>query len=209
MLQPPRAVSNMLNAQRAAARRQAGHGPEGGDTMTIRNYVTIASAAAALAALTIAGPVGAGGDKVAYPENHEAAVLFTTVDRPDNKQFREFYTSAAALEAAKKGEPLPSGTVITMRQYAAKLDAQGNPEKAADGRFIKGNLLGYAVMEKRAGWGSEYPDNVRNGEWEYQSFKPDKTVNTAANLGACFNCHKPLDKQDFVFLYDKMKAAAK
>jgi cytochrome P460 len=175
--------------------------------MTMRSYVTIA--AAALAALAIAGPAGAGGDKIAFPENHEAAVLFTTVDRADNKQFREFYTSAAALEAAKKGEPLPSGTVITMRQYAAKLDAQGNPEKAADGRFIKGNLIGYAVMEKRTGWGSEYPDNVRNGEWEYQSFKPDKTVNTAANLGACFNCHKPLDKQDYVFLYDKMKAAAK
>ena len=177
--------------------------------MTIRNYVTIAAAAAALAALAIAGPVGAGGDKVAFPENHETSVLFTTVDRADNKQFREFYTSAPALEAAKKGEPLPSGTVITMRQYAAKLDAQGNPEKAADGRFMKGNLIGYAVMEKRTGWGSEYPDNLRNGEWEYQSFKPDKTVNTAANLGACFNCHKPLDKQDFVYLYDKMKAAAK
>jgi len=31
----------------------------------------------------------------------------------------------------------------------------------------------------------------------------------AAALTACFNCHKPLDKQDFVFLYDKLKAAAK
>jgi hypothetical protein len=99
--------------------------------------------------------------------------------------------------------------VITMLQYAAKLDAQGNPEKDANGRFIKGNLIGYAVMEKRAGWGAEYPDNVRNGEWEYQAFKADKSVNTGANLGACFNCHKPLDKQDYVYLYDKMKTPAK
>jgi hypothetical protein len=175
--------------------------------MTLRSYAILASAAITLAAVAI--PVRAGGDKVAFPENHEAGVLFTTVDRADNKQFREFYSSAAALEAAKKGEPLPSGTVITMRQYAAKLDAQGNPEKDANGRFIKGNLIGYAVMEKRAGWGSEYPENVRNGEWEYQAFKPDKTVNTDANLGACFNCHKPLDKQDYVYLYDKMKAASK
>ena len=37
----------------------------------------------------------------------------------------------------------------------------------------------------------------------------DKTPNIAANLTACFNCHKPLDKQDFVFLYDKLKATAK
>src|SRR5262245_64193997 len=84
---------------------------------------------------------------------------------------------------------------------------QGEPVKDPNGRFIKGDLIGYAVMEKRTGWGTEYPDDVRNGEWEYQAFKADKSVNTAANLPACFNCHKPLDKQDFVFLYDKMKAA--
>src|SRR5262245_49043671 len=100
-------------------------GTKRGDAMTFRSYGILACGAAALAALVV--PVRAGGDKVAFPDNHEAAgVLFTTVDRADNKQFREFYTSAAALEAAKKGEPLPSGTVITMRQYAAKLDAQGN-----------------------------------------------------------------------------------
>jgi hypothetical protein len=163
----------------------------------------------ASAATAIIVPVNAGGDKVAFPADYEKGVLFTTVDRPDNKQFREFYTSAAALDAAKKGQPLPSGTVITMVQNAAKLDAQGNPEKDANGRFVKTNVIGYTVMEKRTGWGAEYPDNVRNGEWEYQAFKADKTPNTAANLTACFNCHKPLDKQDYVFLYDKMKAAAK
>ena len=177
--------------------------------MTIRTFVTIASIAGAVAALAVIVPVRAGGDKVAFPENHAAGVLFTTVDRADNKQFREFYTSAAALDAAKKGEPLPSGTVITMLQYAAKLDAQGNPEKDANGRFIKGNLIGYTVMEKRTGWGAEYPDNVRNGEWEYQAFKADKTPNAAANLTACFNCHKPQDKQDYLFSYEKMKTAAK
>ena len=139
--------------------------------MTVRIHVTVASVATAVAAFAAVVPACAGGDKVAFPENHAAGVLFTTVDRPDNKQFRELYTSAEALDAAKKGEPLPSGTVITLIQYAAKLDAQGNPEKDANGRFIKGNLIGYTVMEKRTGWGTEYPDNIRNGEWEYQAFK--------------------------------------
>jgi hypothetical protein len=147
-----------------------------------------------------------GGDKVAFPAGYASGVLYTTVDRADNKQFRELFTSAAAVEAAKKGQPMPNGTVITLVQYAAKLDAQGNPEKDANGRFIKTNIIGYAVMEKRAGWGTEYPDNIRNGEWEYQAFKADRTPNTAANLTGCFNCHKPLDaRQDFVFSYDKMK----
>ena len=157
----------------------------------------------------LAASVPAGPELIAFPQGYEKWTLYATVDRYDSKQYRELYGPAAALEAAKKGEPLPSGTVLTMIQYAAKLDAQGNPEKDANGRFIKGNLIGYTVMEKRTGWGAEYPDNIRNGEWEYQAFKADKSPNTAANLTACFNCHKPLDKQDFVFLYDKLKAAAK
>ncbi len=72
--------------------------------MTIRSYLTVSCAAAALAALAIVVPVGAGGDKIAFPADYDKGVLFTTVDRPDNKQFREFYTSAAAL-AGRKGRP--------------------------------------------------------------------------------------------------------
>src|SRR5689334_7923292 len=149
----------------------------------------------------------AGGDKIAFPENYASGVLYTTVDRADNKQFRELFVSPpAAVEAAKKGEPMPSGTVITLVQYAALLDAGGNPQIGPNGRFIKGNIVAYTVMEKRTGWGAEYPDNVRNGEWEYQAFKADKTPNTAANLTACFNCHKPLGTgPDYMFSYDRMK----
>jgi len=154
-------------------------------------------------------PATAGGDKVAFPQDF--GTLYTVVDRPDNKQYRELYVSPrAALDAAKNGELLPDGTVLTLVQYGALLDSQGNPQKDANGRFIKGaHIVGYTVMEKRQGWGAEYPDNIRNGDWEYQAFRPDKSPNTGANLTACFNCHKPLDKQDFVFSYDRLKAAAK
>ena len=83
----------------------------------------------------------------------------------------------------------------------------GKPDKDANGRFIKGDLIAYTVMEKRTGWGTEYPDDIRNGEWEYQAFKADRTVNDKAKLANCFTCHKPLDKQDFVFSFDAMKNA--
>jgi hypothetical protein len=167
--------------------------------------------AAALAGAGVAfSTVGAraGGELVLFPENYASGTLYTTVDRADNKQYRELYVSpAAAIDAAKKGEPLPSGTVLTLVQYAAKLDAQGNPEKDGNGRFIKDKLLAYTVMEKRTGWGKEYADDIRNGEWEYQAFKADKTPNTTANLTNCFKCHKPLPAGvDFVFSYDKLKA---
>jgi hypothetical protein len=168
--------------------------------------VLLAGAAVTLVALQ----VRAGGDKVAFPENFAQGVMYTTVDRADNKQFREFYINRAALDAAKKGDALPSGTVITMVQYKAQLDPQGNPVKGPDGRFVKtADINAYAIMEKRTGWGTEYPDTKRNGEWEYQVFTPDKKVNDKANLDACFTCHKPLANADYLFTIDKIKAAAK
>ena len=108
----------------------------------------------------------------------------------------------------KAGKPIPSGTVLTMVNFKAKLNAAGEPEKDANGRFIKTDeVAGIAVMEKRTGWGAEYPETKRNGEWEYRAFRADKTPNTQANLDNCFACHKPLDKQDFVFSFDKLKLA--
>ena len=163
---------------------------------------------AAIAAVSLTVAVRAGGDTVAFPPDYAKGVLYTTVDRADNKQFRELYAPQAAIDAVKAGKPIPSGTVLTMVNFKAKLGADGNPEKDANGRFIKTDeIAGIAVMEKRTGWGAEYGDDVRNGEWEYQAFKADKTVNDKANLKGCFTCHKPLDKQDFVFSFDKMKTA--
>jgi Cytochrome P460 len=166
-----------------------------------------ALAVAALAAVSLSVAVRAGGDKIAFPENYAKGVLYTTVDRPDNKQYRELFSTPEAIAALKAGQPIPSGTVLTLVQYKAVLNAAGKPEKDSNGRFMKGDLIGYTVMEKRTGWGAEYADDMRNGEWEYQAFKADKTVNDKAVLKNCFTCHKPLDKQDFVFSFDKMKSA--
>jgi cytochrome c553 len=175
-----------------------------------RRASLIAVLVTTVAVLAVSAQVRAGGDKVAFPAEYAKGVVYMTLDRPENKQVREYFTSQAAVDAAKKGEPLPQGTVITVAQYAAQLDAQGNPAKDASGRFIKtSNIVGYTVMEKRAGWGAEYPDAQRNGEWEYQAFRADKTANPGANLTACFNCHKPQATQDYVFSYPSLKTAAR
>jgi cytochrome P460 len=114
---------------------------------------------AALVAVSLTVAVRAGGDKIAFPENYAKGVLYTTVDRPDNKQYRELFATPEAITALKAGQPIPSGTVLTLVQYKAVVNAAGEPEKDANG------------------------------------------------LKACFTCHKPLDKQDFVFSFDKMKTA--
>jgi len=178
--------------------------------MRLSKTAIITAAVAIVAAATAVDLVRAGGDKVAFPADYAKGVVYMTLDRPENKQVREYYTSQAAVDAAKKGAPLPNDTVITVVQYAAQLDPQGNPTKDANGRFSRtANILGYTVMEKRAGWGAEYPETMRNGEWEYQAFRADKTANPNSNLSGCFNCHKPQATQDYVFSYDKLKLAAK
>ena len=146
----------------------------------------------------------AGPEKIAFPARYQDDVLYTIADRHDVKQYRELYASAAAVKAAREGKPLPSGTVLTLVQYKAQVDTQGNPVKDAKGRFVKGDLIAYAVMEKRTGWGAEYPDDIRNGEWEYSLFGADGKFNDKANYKACFQCHKPHDAQDYVISYPAM-----
>jgi len=135
-------------------------------------------------------PGSAGPEKIAFPANYKDHVLYATVDRYDNKQYRELYGTPEAVKAVREGKPIPSGTVLTLVQYKAQVDAAGNVVKDANGRFIKGELVGVTVMEKRTGWGTEYPDDIRNGEWEYSAFTADLKFNDKANYKACFQCHK-------------------
>ena len=173
--------------------------------MEIRQSIHFA--AVAFASL-VSIPVLAGPDKIAFPENWDKGVLYGTVDRYDIKQHRELYSTKPAIDAVKAGKPIPSGTVLTLVQYKAKVDDKGTPVKGSDGKFQKGDLVAYTVMEKRAGWGTEYKDDLRNGEWEYQVFTADKKPNEKANIPACFQCHKPHEKQDFVISLAKLEGTA-
>jgi amicyanin len=157
-------------------------------------------------ALLVAGPTTAGPEKIGFPAKWESFVLYTTLDRPDVKQYRELYASSqAAVDAMKAGRPLPNGTVLVLIPYKAQVDAQGTPVKDAKGRYVKGERVGVNVMEKRAGWGTEYPADLRNGEWEYAAFSTDGKLNEKANYKGCFQCHKPHEAQDYVISLASLK----
>jgi len=70
-----------------------------------------------------------------------------------------------------------------------------------------GRLHRYIVMEKQAGWGAAYPENVRAGDWEFREFAPDRTPNTTENGQRCMSCHQSQAGQDFVFTLDRMRSA--
>jgi plastocyanin len=149
----------------------------------------------------------AGPDKIQFPSNYLKGTLYQTLDRHDNKQYRELYAPAEALEAVRKGKPIPYGTTLTLVQWSVEQDANGVPVKGADGRFIKKDIIGVTVMEKREGYGADYPaDWPRNGEWEYAAFTADGKPNEKANANnkACFTCHLPHAKQDYVISLAKL-----
>ena len=161
--------------------------------------------AAALGALAF--PALAGPEKISFPSDYLRGVLYQTLDRPDTKQYRELYAPAAAVDAVRKGQPIPHGTKLTLVQWSVEQDANGVPLKNSEGRFIKKDIIGITVMEKQQGWGADYPaDWPRNGEWEYAAFTPDGKPNPKANANnkACFTCHLPHAKQDFVISLAKL-----
>jgi hypothetical protein len=140
----------------------------------------------------------ADATKVSFPIDYAKSTRWLVLDKEPQKQVHEIYASPEAFAAARKGEPMPEGTVFVVVRYSAKLDPQGDVMKDASGRLIKNELLSFNVMQKGKGWGAEYPETLRNGEWEYRAFNADQSPNSQARLTACFECHKSQESHDFV-----------
>ena len=124
----------------------------------MKRIVALAGAAfAAGASVIIGGHALAGPELVAFPEGYQSAFEhYLTVDRPDRKVVRFFYVNPEALEAAVPGEPLPHGTVLIMEDHPAQLDADEEPVRDEDGRFLPTDeVTNVFIMEKQPGWGAE------------------------------------------------------
>jgi hypothetical protein len=61
-------------------------------------------------------------------------------------------------------------------------------------------------MEKRDGWADQNPAVMRNGDWLYQEFNGDKSVDYEEDIGRCFSCHANQERDDFVNTLDEMKS---
>ncbi len=144
---------------------------------------------------------GAGPARIAYPKGFETGFIrYSVVDRFDTKRARYMYVDRAGAAAAKAGEALPDGVVVVMEDHEVELDAAGAPVLDSAGRMKPtARVTAVAVMEKRKGWGELIPANLRNGDWDYASFRPDGSVNPGANLAACFTCHLNRRDRDFTF----------
>ncbi|MBU1212623.1 MAG: cytochrome P460 family protein, partial [Alphaproteobacteria bacterium] len=78
--------------------------------------------------------------------------------------------------------------------------------KSALGRKLPGKMKAIAVMERRDGWGDQYEEGMKVGNWEFEVFSPDgKNLNK--DISACRACHQPLNRSEFMFSLEHLIAA--
>ncbi len=112
-------------------------------------------------------------------------VHYTTVERGEVTE--HIMTTRAAIEAVKRGEPIPNGTHVALVDYR-------------DGKVFR-----YFIMEKGEGWGQDYGEDRRTADWQFQWFKPDGTINMDENTARCQRCHTSRADREFLYTFNDMR----
>ena len=145
---------------------------------------------------------------VTFPEGYkDSFTKYHTINFPATKQVRYYYANKAAVQAAKDGKALPDGSVLFTEVYAAKVDAEQKPVTGGDGFFVADKLIFYTAMASGAGWGTDVPAMLRNGNWNYAVFTTDKQHRPGVNQAECLACHKPLDNVSYTFTLKQLAQA--
>lgn len=146
----------------------------------------LATIAIICAAFTMAGTwVFAESNRVTFPANLDQLVHYATVKRGASTE--HMLTSQTAIDAVKKGQPVPNGTHVVLVDYR---DAK---------------VFRYFVMEKGANWGAEYEPKRRTGDWQFQSFKPDRSINMGENTARCQSCHQSREDDQYLYTFSDLK----
>jgi cytochrome c553 len=145
--------------------------------------------------------------RITFPDDYQKTfVRYHTINFPATRQVRHYFANPTAIQAARDGKTVPDGAVLLVEVHSARLGDDGKPVTGADGFFVADKLLFYTAMARDAGWGSEFPELLRNDDWNYALFTTAKQPR-AANQAECLACHKPLDKVSYLFTLDQLKAA--
>lgn len=143
-------------------------------------HFPIALAGLLSASIMVAGTLSALAEpnRVVFPDL-DALEHYTTVTRGEVTE--HMLTSPEALAAVRNGEPMPDGTHVVLVDYRG------------------GDVFRYFVMQKGAGWGADYGN--RTGDWQYQWFQPDRSINLAEDTTRCQSCHQSRDDSEFMYTY--------
>src|SRR3546814_13593269 len=93
-----------------------------------------------------------------------------------------------------------------MEDHPVELESGETPRRDAEGRFIATEeITNVFVMEKQPGWGEAYPDDKRNGDWDYAWFDAEGTLKHSdpARYEGCFSCPQSRAGRDYTFTFFK------
>ena len=148
--------------------------------------------------------------KVAIPADYRTRfTVYRTTDFPaPRNQVRFNYANPTALAAVRAGRPLPDGSFLLVATFSAELGADGNPIKGPDGHFVPKDPVSFTAMAREAGWGDSVPALLRNENWNFASFRGDRTVNTGSQAN-CLACHRPQASTSYLFTHKELAEAVK
>ncbi len=118
-------------------------------------------------------------NRVQLPPSFDGFVHYTTVRRGNVTE--HIMTTPEAIEAVRSGRPIPSGTQFLLVDYR------------------EGKLYRTFVMQKGEGWGADYDDSRRTGDWQFQWFWADGSVNMNENTARCQSCHSGQSRSEYLF----------
>lgn len=121
-------------------------------------------------------------------------------------QVISLYANETARKAALEGAPLPDGSVLVGEIYKVKLDEDGEVIESALGRRIPSELSAIVVMERRAEWAEQYPDDLKVGGWEFEVFSP-AGENLGKDTTSCRECHQPLANTEYLWSFEHLSGA--
>jgi len=144
-------------------------------------------------------------DKIAFPENYRSTYTnYLSLDRTQNPdQVIRLFANDVAMQGPGEDGKFPYGSILVAEVYKAKLDGDGKVITSSLGQRISDKFALVAVMQREEGWGEQYPEGVRNGNWDMAAFNPDGTK-ADKDITACLACHAPLTETNFVFSYDHL-----
>lgn len=136
-----------------------------------------------LSAIALTIPALAEPNRVTFPENIENFVHYSTVTRGEDELM---LTSREAMDAAQQGLPMPDGShvVIEFRQNGA--------------------VTRYFVMQKGPGWGEDYGEDRRTGDWQFQAYNADRSVNATSDSARCQSCHQARADSQHQFMFNDL-----
>ena len=155
--------------------------------------------------LAVLPQVQADGDPefVALPADYQNSFThYATMNRDGKPQLAKMYANEVAVASYRDDQQADSGSIVVMEIYQTKKDKNDQPVVGVDGNYEAGDLAAIAVMERAEQWDAGYPAEHRLQGWGFAIYNPDGSPKQ--NDLPCVACHTPLDKQDYLFSFDRL-----